>query len=47
VLLVNWNLTGLQLRDAAGVNIRAHYIVAGLGQTRPSHQPDVTAANHG
>jgi len=46
VLLVDGNLAGFQLRDAASINVRAHHVVARLGEARPGHQSNVTATNH-
>jgi hypothetical protein len=46
MLLVDGNLAGFQLRDAASINVRAHHVVACLGEARPGHQSNVTATNH-
>jgi hypothetical protein len=46
MMFVNRNLAGFQLRDAAGVNVCAHHVVACLGEARPGYQANVTATNH-
>ena len=46
MLLVDGNLAGFQLRDAASINVRAHYVVACLGKARPGYQSHVAATNH-
>jgi hypothetical protein len=46
MIFVNGNLPGFQLRDSAGVNIRAHHIVTGFRETRASHQANVATTNY-
>jgi hypothetical protein len=45
MMLVDRDATGIELRDALAIDVRANYVVSRFGETRPGNQTHVSTAN--